>query len=119
MSKTLVNLTITVVLKKLESILETYPHHPYQEAFANPDMRQTLIAYILSRIPNQYITLDEAEKPEVFGSDSLCRSLEGSSNIEFIIHEGIEKVLCEQAEKIQRYIPEAVDPGLVASHWFG
>jgi len=119
MTKTLVNLTITVVLKKLEKILETYPHHPYQEAFANPDIRQTLIAFVLSRVPNQYITLDEEEKPELFCSESLCRSLEATSHIESIIHEGIDKVLCEESENVHRYIPEAVDPGLVASHWFG
>jgi hypothetical protein len=119
MTKTIVNITITLVLKHLENILETYPHHPYQEAFANPDIRQTLIAYILSRIPNQYITLDQAEKPELFCSESLYRSLETTSHIESIIHEGIEKVLHEQVENVHRYIPEAVDPGLVASHWFG
>ncbi|MBU7582185.1 MAG: hypothetical protein KAF91_04625 [Nostoc sp. TH1S01] len=119
MTKTLVNLTITVVVQELESILETYPHHPYQEAFANPDMRQTLIAYILSRIPNQYITVDAADKPEFICSESLCRSLERTLHIESIIRQGIEKVLGEQVQDIHRYIPEAVDPSLVASHWFG
>jgi hypothetical protein len=118
MTKTLVNLTISVVVKKLENILETYPHRPYQEAYANPDIRQTLIAYILSRIPNQYITVDE-ENPELICSDSLLRSLERTLHIESIIHQGIEKVLHEQVEDFHRYIPEAVDPSLVPSHWFG
>lgn len=119
MTKTLVNITIPVVLKKLENILTTYPDHPYQEAFANPDVRQMLIAYVLSRIPNQYITLDEEAKPELLCSDSLCRSLEATSHIESVIHKGIEKVLCEQVENIHRYIPDVIDPALVASHWFG
>lgn len=119
MTKTLVNLTISVVVQELESILETYPHHPYQEAYANPDIRQTLIAYILSRIPNQYITVDEAEKPEFGCSESLRRSLERTFHIEAIIHQGIEKVLYEQVEDVHRYIPEAADSTLVASHWFG
>ncbi|MCC5636377.1 hypothetical protein LC593_11000 [Nostoc sp. CHAB 5844] len=118
MTKTLVNLTISVVVKKLENILETYPHHPYQEVYANPDIRQILIAYILSRIPNQYITVDE-EKPEFICSDSLLRSLERTLHIETIIHQGIEEVLREQIENFHRYIPEVVDPNLVASHWFG
>ncbi|MBD2435849.1 hypothetical protein [Nostoc sp. FACHB-110] len=121
MTRTLVNITIPVVIKKLENILETYPHHPYHEALANPDVRQTLIAYILSRIPNQYITLDEEAKPDLLCSDSLCRSLESTSriDIESIIHKGIEKVVSEQVENIHRYIPEVVDPATVASHWFG
>ncbi|MBE9206623.1 late competence development ComFB family protein [Nostoc sp. LEGE 06077] len=119
MTKTLLNLTISLVVQELESILETYPHHPYQEAFANPDIKQTLIAYILSRIPNQYITVDEAEKAEFTCSESLRRSLESTLQIESIIRQGIEKVLCEQVEDVHRYIPETVDPTLVASHWFG
>ncbi|MBD2495725.1 hypothetical protein [Nostoc sp. FACHB-280] len=119
MTKTLLNLTIRLVLQELETILETYPHHPYQEAFANPDMRQNLIAYILSRIPNQYITVDEVEKPKFLCSESLCRSLESTLHIESIIRQGVEKILGEQAQNLHRYIPEAVDPGLSASHWFG
>lgn len=119
MTKTLVNLTISVVVKKLENILETYPHHPYQEAYANPDIRQTLIAYILSRIPNQYITVDEEEKSEFICSDSILRSLERTLHIESIIRQGIEKVLREQIEDVHRYIPEVVEPHLAASHWFG
>ncbi|GBE91229.1 hypothetical protein [Nostoc cycadae] len=119
MTKTLINLTISIVIQELESILDTYPHHPYQEAFANPDIRQTLVAYILSRIPNQYITVDAAEKPEFNCSESMCRSLERSLHLESVIRQGIEKVLGEAEEDIHRYIPEAVDPNLAASHWFG
>lgn len=119
MSKNLVNLTIPIVVQELEDILETYPHHPYQEAFAHPDFRQILIAYILNRIPSHYITVDEAEKQELVNSDSLRAFLEQTLHIETVIHQGIEKILCDQAHELNRHIPEVVDPTRVASHWFG
>jgi hypothetical protein len=120
MTKNLVNLTIYKVNQELETILENYPEHPYQEAFANPDIRQNLIAYILNRIPNHYITVEPEEKQQVLtNSDYLCHSLEYSLHIEDIIHQGIEKILCEQAQEVNRHIPEIVNPSLVASDWFG
>lgn len=119
MSKTLVNLTIPIVVQELEDILETYPHHPYQEAFANPDFRQILIAYILNRIPNHYITVDDTEAQTLTNSDELRGFLEHTLHIKTIIHQGIEKILCEQAHEVNRYIPEIFDPTRVASHWFG
>ncbi|MBE9050156.1 hypothetical protein IQ243_06970 [Nostocales cyanobacterium LEGE 11386] len=120
MTKTLVNITLIVVNKELETVLETYPDHPYQEAFAHPDIRQVLIAYILNRIPNHYITVDQEDQKEAFTSvNNLWHSLEENLQIEAIIHQGIEKVLCEQAQEVSRHIPEVVNPSLVASDWFG
>ncbi|MFN6569063.1 hypothetical protein A6770_29005 [Nostoc minutum NIES-26] len=119
MPKNLVNVTIPIVTQELENILVTYPHHPYQEAFAHPDLRQILMAYILNRIPNHYITVDEAEKQVFTTSDCLRPFLEQTLHIKAVIHQGIEKVLCEQAHEVNRHIPEVVDPSRVASHWFG
>lgn len=119
MSKTLVNLTIPVVIQELEDILATYPHHPYQEAFAHPDFRQILIAYILNRIPSHYITIDDTEAKVLTNLDELRGFLENTLHIQEIIHQGIEKILCEQAHDINRHIPGIADPTRVASHWFG
>lgn len=119
MSKNLVNVTLHLVNQELENILEKYPHHPYQEAFAHPDLRQILIAYVLNRIPNHYIIVDEAEKPIFTSVDLLSPFLEKKLHIETIIHQGIAKILCEQAQEVNRHIPEVVDPTRVASHWFG
>ncbi|WP_193196820.1 late competence development ComFB family protein [Nostoc sp. MG11] len=119
MSKTIVNLTMPFVVQEIEDILEQYPHHPYQEAFANPDFRQNLIAYTLNRIPNHYLTVDEQEKENLMSSDSIRYCLEQTVHIEAIIHQGIEQILSEKAEEITRHIPDAVDPSHVPSDWFG
>ena len=54
MSATIVNLTVPIVTEEIENVLCRYPHHPYQQAFAIPDLRQKLLVYVLSRVPNQY-----------------------------------------------------------------
>jgi hypothetical protein len=121
MTKTIVNITMPFIVKKIEEILETYPAHPYQEAFANLDLRQSLIAEILNRVPNHYITVDahtERQK-QLTTPEDWCSFLEQTLNIESIIHEEIQKILLEQAQEINRHIPEVVQPGSLASDWFG
>ncbi|UBF27162.1 hypothetical protein K9N68_04130 [Kovacikia minuta CCNUW1] len=59
MTRTIVNLVTPVVMRETEEVLSTYSDHPYQQAFANPDLRQELIAYVLSRAPGSYVVLDE------------------------------------------------------------
>ncbi len=51
MTRTIVNLLELEVSKEIEAVLSTYSNHPYQQAFAIPDIRQELIAYVLSRAP--------------------------------------------------------------------
>jgi hypothetical protein len=118
MSKTIVNLTTELLTQKIEDVLETYPQHPYQEAFANPDCRQGLISYVLTRIPNEYMSVEEEEQ-ELVVADYLHQHPGKISQIETTIRQGIEEILCEQAEEVRRHIPEMADPGFVASDWFG
>lgn len=119
MSKTIVNLTIPLVVEEVERILETYPHHPYQQAFANPDLRQALIAYVLCRHSNQYITVDEEQQEECLNSQSLHLSFEDSDRLENTIHEGIADVLQNHTEDIEHQIPEEIESDDAPSHWFG
>lgn len=37
MTKELINRSLPVVVSEIEQVLERYPEHPYQQAFANPD----------------------------------------------------------------------------------
>ncbi|MBW4645612.1 MAG: late competence development ComFB family protein [Goleter apudmare HA4340-LM2] len=118
MSKTLVNLTEKIVVQEIEMILETYPLHPYQEAYANADLRQSLIAYILTRVPNNYISVDPEEQI-LISADYLHQYVGQISQMEAIIRQGIEAILNEQAEEVRRHIPEIAAPGFVPSDWFG
>lgn len=50
----LINLTLPKVIQAIDEVLEDYPEHPYQSAFAIHPIRQKLIAHILSLVPNAY-----------------------------------------------------------------
>lgn len=118
MTKTIVNLWAAVVTKEVEAVLTDYADHPYQQAFAIPDLRQELIAYVLTRAPGNYATVEEACDPS---SDS-CTLLVSAADrllLRAWIHDGIQHIFDRYSETITKHIPELDDPGLAPSHWFG
>ncbi|MEB3179084.1 MAG: hypothetical protein VKL59_08670 [Nostocaceae cyanobacterium] len=116
--KTVVNITQQSVIGEIESILDTYPYHPYQQAFAIPDLRQELIAYVLSRIPCLYSAV-EREKVCTFNYKIPSGSIEQKVHLEHLIHQGIYSLIQEKADWISHHLAEKVQPGLEPSHWFG
>ena len=102
MTKTIVNLTLSAVIGAIEDVLETYPQHPYQQVFSIPDLRQELIAYVLSRVSNCYVAIDEEQQ---LSFRSLHRlPTQEMICIEALIHKGIEKVVYKKEEQISRQI---------------
>lgn len=94
MSKTVANLTLALVtdeIEQIETVLKTYPEHPYQQAFAVPDWRQPLIAYVLSRIPNTYKVIEGTEP--VVDQRSVYFCLERRLQIEALLYQGIWQIL--------------------------
>jgi hypothetical protein len=118
MDKQIVNLSHGVVTQTIEDVLETYPSHPYQQAFANPDLRQKLTAYVLSRIPSSYITVD-GHAPAMANLAPLSRSLKQRHDLLELVHHGIQTILTDDWEWAERHIPEAPAPGFAPSTWFG
>lgn len=124
--KTVVKLTQQTVLGEIESVLDTYPYHPYQQAFAIPDLRQELITFVLSRIPCLYYTTNEGQIsfPEI---DKNCvltyklpRSpLEQQLHVQNLIHQGIYSIFQEKSDWISHHLCQVVQPGSEPSHWFG
>jgi hypothetical protein len=116
MSKKIINLTSTVVAEEIENVLDTYPYHPYQQAFAIPDIRQKLAVYVLSRVRNLYTVVEEAQEiPR--SSSSLCNSLEQRLYIEPLVRHGIQHILQEDSDWIGHHIPIEASPA--PSRWFG
>lgn len=116
MTKTLVNLTTPIVITEIEQTLLTYPSYPYQKIFANPDTRQELIAYVLSRIQSFYTVCEEGEHVE--GSGNFGKSFSTTQEIiDNLIHAGIHDLLNQYHDA--SHIPEEINPGLAASTWFG
>lgn len=118
MSKILTNLTLPSVIEVIEEVLEAYPDHPYQQAFAIPDLHQKLVAFVLSRIQNVYQVSDESDV-EVDHSNATPFRGEERVSVESVVHQGIHTVFSENPIEVQHQVPEAEEPGLMASHWFG
>ncbi|BDI18519.1 hypothetical protein ANSO36C_43210 [Nostoc cf. commune SO-36] len=124
--KTVVNLTQQSLVEEIESVLGTYPFNPYQQAFAIPDLRQELIAFVLNRIPSfssvisdRQIPLAEAEQGNLAYYKLPRKPLEQQLHLQNLIHQGICLIVQEKSDWIGNHLCETVQPACEPSHWFG
>lgn len=122
-NKAVVNLTQPAVQHEISKVLATYPDHPHQQAFAAPDLRQQLLAFVLNSMPAQYVVVDAAQKAEATeklgGETEVSFSEEEAKHLDAVIHQGIQSLLQDKADWVDRHIPQVQEPGQSASHWFG
>ncbi len=109
MSHEIINLTLPITIQEIENVLEDYPEHPYQVAFAIHELRQKLIAHVLSHIPNRY-TVEGTQLPPR-NRQSLDSSLEQRVRLETLIRGGILHILRENADWVGRHIPQNENSG--------
>ncbi len=103
MSYNLINLTLPIVVKEIKNALDDFPEYPYQVAFSLPELRQKLIAHVLSHIPNRY-TVEGVYSPP---TDPLYpSSLEQRLYMETVIRGSILHLLRENADLLSRHIPQ-------------
>ncbi len=119
--KTLINQTQAIVQMEISQVLEEYPHHPYQQVFANPDRRQDLTAYVLNHVANIYTSID-LEAAHRFSDDRYPSSPTAfptvvGLTVEAIVHRGINVLLNQDV--VHHEIPDVMDSGRMASSWFG
>jgi hypothetical protein len=121
MSKTTVNLTISIVEAETKKVLHSYPYYPYQQQFSAPTMRQRLVAYVLSRVPSLYSVVEAQES--LIGEALFC-PIEQRSQVESLIHRGIHQLLsCAGQQPEPEAIEtdedlEAMNVGFPSAHWF-
>lgn len=111
-----INLNNQLVVEEIEHVLDTYSYHPYQQAFSIHDLRQKLIAYVLSQAHNLYTAIEDRELLDPKPHNSF---LGQRLHIEALIHQGIIQVLQENAAWVNHHIPKPVDAGNAPSQWFG
>jgi hypothetical protein len=124
--KTVVKLTQQSVICEIESVLDTYPYQPYQQAFAIPDLRQELISFVINRLPSvnsqfddQEILLNKDEKEDFFHHKLSRNPLEQKLYLQNLIHQGIFAIIQQKSEWISNHLCETVQPGCQPSSWFG
>jgi hypothetical protein len=100
----LINLTLPVVIQEIEDVLNEYPAYPYQTAFAIPELRQKLLAYCLSRIPNHYVV---EGVQELLSRSNSCypAPLQERLEIESIVRSGIFHIMRENAHWLTCQLP--------------
>jgi hypothetical protein len=99
MSHQIINLTLPVVLKEIENILDDYPEYPYRVAFSVEEFRQKLLAHVLSNIPNRYTVIDDSQEAPK-DAKPLHRPISERLRIENMIRGGILHILRENADTV-------------------
>ena len=97
MSYELINLTLPLVVTEIENALDDYPQSPYQIAFSLPEMRQRLLAHVLTHIPNRYVVQGEKltlKEPKFLHPSPIHERVQ----MENLIHGGILHLLRENTE---------------------
>lgn len=118
MPQTIVNLTLPIVTEKITRILNTYPRGPYQEAFHSSELRQKLTAYVISRLPVIYVTMENARACDL-DAPIECYSHDQHEQIEQLIHQGIESIMTHRSNPSKRQSAPLSKATDVPSHWFG
>ena len=95
MAVALVNLTLLKVTEELETLLETYPYLEYHHNLKNPELREKLLAYVLSRIPNHHVAIDVDQYP-LAERKILSGTTEERMKIEELIYRGIMALTCPE-----------------------
>lgn len=118
MSKESENLGLVVVNEEIENALELYPDEPCKKAFANPELRQKLVNYVMSGIQGIYPIL--VNKPSFPAKNKFpYRSLELRLHIENYVHWGIEYLLAANTNWVGHLTTQEAQPSYTPSHWLG
>jgi len=99
MSQGLMNLTVTGINQTIEDVLDDYPVHPYQSAFSMPELRQKLVAHILSQVPQQLV-----EGLQLASTSPVCHysRLQVRLRLEMLVRGSILHILRENAAWLHR-----------------
>lgn len=118
MSQMIVNLTLSVVIEKINDVLDESPHWNEQSALAYPELQQRLATYVLRRMPVVYVTLASE------GVDRRHPFTQGDSydqhrQIEHLIQQGLQTLLENSARLGSESAQVFADAGGSPSSWFG
>jgi hypothetical protein len=118
METTSSNLISPVVAEVIEKDLDSYPDYPYGKALANPSLRKTIVAHVVSQLPSKYTNFEEKQKSSTKSAD-LSLSPEDEVYIKNLIRQEIAYIMQQKGECISQSAPEEVGSCLAPSHWFG
>ena len=99
----LVNLTLPKAIQTIEEVLDDYPEYPYKSIFSIHQLKQKLIAHVLSSVPNQYVINGDVKPPNnlnTFPTSPIAERL----RLEIVIRGSILHILRENADLVNRLV---------------
>lgn len=107
MTTEIINLTHQAVHQAIDDVLEQYPSHPHQQAFAHPELRQQLIVQVLNQSPNRFVLVENSPEAEQSVTDEVSQVLsDDSADIKSMIQQEIEQIMQERTDWIRQHVPE-------------
>ena len=105
----------TTIAGEIEAILPTYPQYPYQRVFADLNVKQQLIDYVLKQVPRKSSIVGASAGSIGSGKPSNSQL----DQLRVLVHLGLVDVLrdntdCPRVVNIDGYLSDN-EP----SHWFG
>jgi len=97
LSKAVVDLGLQLVNEEIDNALAVYGDEPYNELFAQPDVRQRLVDYVMAAIPETYTQVNTTANGSV-PTKIPYHSLELRLRVEIYAHWGIEYILHTQSD---------------------
>ncbi len=98
MAKSIINLTMPVILEEIDSILESEPYCTQIYLLPLAELRQMLVVYALSNVRCRIREIDRTDK-DIISFRSSPSALEEHLQVEAVILQGIQYLLYE-AEKL-------------------
>lgn len=117
MSRTITNLALPLVIEEIETVLDRHHYHPYRQAYATPELRQQLIAYVLNTVPAFYAMVDDDGNAAIADIEIVPSTIR--QRMHSAVMEGIERILEDNAAWVSQHIPEEQNAACAPSSWFG
>jgi hypothetical protein len=96
MDITIINMTFLKVNGELEKLsTHIYPTSTYQKILRNPQLRQKLLAFVLSRIPNHYVAFS-TDKIISISPESLNGNHSQRQELKKLIQQGVVHLILSE-----------------------
>jgi hypothetical protein len=96
MDITIINMTFLKVNGELEQFsTHIYPNSTYQKILRNPQLREKLLAFVLSRIPNHYVAFS-ADKIISISPESLNDNHSQRQELKKLIQQGVVHLILSE-----------------------
>jgi hypothetical protein len=103
---------VRVVSEEIAIALEQYPDFPYKETFANGELRQELMAYVLRRLA--VFSKDGDGTAQTLSPPKFpYRSLELRLRVEAYIHRGIQQLFSDKYAPIAPWFNPEIFPAVI------